>query len=126
MIDAYDEEEYTNQKGEKETRVVARFHPNIAPVRYAILPLVKKDALQVQLGEALFRTLSKRFICEYDDQGAIGKRYRRQDEIGTPFCITLDQQTVEEYQKDPNSYTVTLRDRDSMEQKRVTVASLLG
>ncbi len=121
MIDAYDEEEYTNQKGEKETRVVARFHPNIAPVKYAILPLVKKDEIQVQLGEELFRKLSKQYVCEYDDNGAIGKRYRRQDEIGTPFCITFDQQTVEEYQKNPTSYTVTLRDRDSMEQKRIEI-----
>lgn len=81
MIDAYDEEEYLNQKGEKETRVVARFHPNIAPVKYAILPLVKKDEVQVQLGKELFHKLSKLYSCEYDDNGAIGKRYRRQDEI---------------------------------------------
>ena len=81
MIDAYDEEEYENPKGEKETRVVARFHKNIAPIKFAILPLIKKDEKQVEIAENIFRKLSKTYKCEYDDGGAIGKRYRRQDEI---------------------------------------------
>ncbi|GHW02909.1 glycine--tRNA ligase [candidate division SR1 bacterium] len=124
MIDAYDEEEYTNQKGEKEIRTVARFNPNIAPVKFAILPLIKKDEIQVKLGEDLFHKLSKKYFCEYDDNGAIGKRYRRQDEIGTPYCITFDQQSVEEYHADPASVTVTLRDRDTMSQQRFLVSDI--
>lgn len=117
MIDAYDEEEYTNQKGEKETRTVARFHKNIAPVKFAILPLIKKDEKQVQIAEELFKKLSKEYKCEYDDNGAIGKRYRRQDEIGTPYCITIDHQTLEDG-------TVTIRDRDTMEQKRIKIEEI--
>jgi glycyl-tRNA synthetase len=117
MIDAYDEEEYTNQKGEKEIRTVARFHKTIAPVKFAILPLIKKDEQQVAIGKELFKKLSKQRKCEYDDNGAIGKRYRRQDEIGTPYCITIDQQSLEDG-------TVTVRERDSMQQERVKIEDI--
>ncbi len=116
MFDCYDEEEYTAGSGEKETRVVTRFPKAIAPIKFAILPLIKKDEKQMAFAEDLFRKLSKEYVCEFDDGGAIGKRYRRQDEIGTPYCITIDHDTVREGE----TYgTVTLRDRDTMEQIRV-------
>ncbi len=112
MIDAYEEEKYTDQNGKEATRIVARFNKHIAPIKFAILPLIKKDEKQVEIAETLFKKLSKKYMCEYDDGGAIGKRYRRQDEIGTPFCITIDHQSCDDG-------TVTIRHRDSMEQERV-------
>ena len=114
MIDAYEEEEYTDGNGKTQTRVVARFHKNIAPIKFAILPLIKKDAKQVQIARDIFDKLSDQYMCEYDDGWAIGKRYRRQDEIGTPYCITVDHQTLEDG-------TVTLRDRDTMGQARIQI-----
>jgi glycyl-tRNA synthetase len=86
-------------------------------VKFAILPLIKKDEAQVKIWEELFRKLSKQYKCEYDDNGAIGKRYRRQDEIWTPYCITIDQQSSEDG-------TITIRDRDTMEQKRVKIEEI--
>ncbi len=106
LCDAYDEEEV---KGE--TRVVMRFHPRIAPIKAAVLPLVKKDGL-AELGEEFERKLRKKFPTYYDHAGAIGRRYRRMDEVGTPFCICLDYETKE-------NGTVTVRERDSMEQSRM-------
>ncbi len=117
MLEFYDEEEYTDWNGEKETRVVIRFPKDIAPVKFAILPLIKKDEKQMAFAEDLFKKLSKLYSCEFDDGGAIGKRYRRQDEIGTPYCLTIDHQTIEDG-------TVTIRVRDSMEQKRVKVEDI--
>lgn len=105
MFDAYEEE--TLADGSQ--RTVAHFHKNIAPVKYAILPLIKKNEDQVRIAQEIYGQLAQDYVCEYDETGAIGKRYRRQDEIGTPFCITVDHQTVEDG-------TVTLRERDSMEQ----------
>ena len=95
-------------------RTVLHFHPVIAPVKIGVLPLSKK------LGEAaeeVYGTLSKYYNCEYDDRGNIGKRYRRQDEIGTPYCVTYDFDSQEDN-------CVTVRERDSMEQERVPVAEL--
>ena len=112
LIDAYTEEKYTDGNGAEQTRTVARFHKNIAPVKFAIIPLLKKDAAMVEFAENLYKKLSKTYMCEFDDSGNIGKCYRRQDEIGTPYCITIDHQTMEDG-------TVTIRDRDSMEQKRI-------
>lgn len=117
MFDCYDEEEYTDGKGNQQTRVVVRFPEHIAPVRYAILPLIKKDEDQVRIAKEIFAKLWADAICEYDDGWAIGKRYRRQDEIWTPRCITVDHQSVEDG-------TVTLRNRDTMEQERVAIDSL--
>ena len=113
MLEFYDEENLKNG----ESRVVVRFPKQLAPVKFAVLPLVKKEEKQVEIAEKIFKDLSKKFKCEYDDWGAIGKRYRRQDEIGTPFCITVDPQSVEDW-------TVTIRDRDTMEQKRVKIEEL--
>jgi len=112
LCEAYDEEVLDAEKND--VRTVLHFHPAIAPVKAAILPLSKKlsdKALEI------YNSLSKKFNCEYDDAGSIGKRYRRQDEIGTPYCVTIDFDTLED-----NS--VTIRDRDSMEQVRLPIAEL--
>ncbi|MBN1697832.1 MAG: glycine--tRNA ligase [Spirochaetales bacterium] len=111
LSDAYDEEEV-----EGETRTVLRFHPILAPVTIGVFPLVKKDGL-AELAKDIETSLRDDFTTFYDQGGAIGRRYRRQDEIGTPYCITIDYQT-----KDDN--TVTLRFRDSMEQVRVKVPEI--
>lgn len=105
LVDAYDEEEIA----ENDTRVVLHFHPALAPVKAAVLPLSKK--LSVKATE-LYTSLSKKFNVEFDDAGSIGKRYRRQDEIGTPFCICYDFDSLEDG-------CVTIRDRDTMEQIRI-------
>jgi glycyl-tRNA synthetase len=94
-------------------RVVLRIPPALAPVKLAVLPLVKKDGL-AELGEKIFNDLRFEFNCQYDEGDSIGKRYRRQDAIGTPFCITIDHQTLEDG-------TVTIRERDTMQQSRVKV-----
>ena len=113
VTEAYDEEALDDGT----TRTVMHFHPAIAPVKAAVLPLTKK--LKEQATE-LYTMLSKKFVVEYDETGAIGKRYRRQDEIGTPFCITYDFDTIE---KDG---CVTVRDRDTMEQERVKIDELVA
>ena len=118
MLEFYDEENLENG----ESRVVIRFPKQLAPVKFAILPLVKKDVAQVETAEKIFRDLSKSFKCEYDDGWAIWKRYRRQDEIGTPYCVTVDQESVDK--NSPNYWTVTVRERDSMEQTRVNIKDL--
>jgi len=110
LCDAYAEEEVG--EGEKaETRNVLRFHPAIAPYTVAVFPLVKKDGMP-ERAHALEADLRKQFNVFYDEKGAIGRRYRRQDEIGTPFCVTVDGDTLE-------AGTVTIRDRDSMQQDRI-------
>lgn len=114
MIDAYDEEKYTDGNGNEQTRVVARFHKNIAPIKFAIIPLVKKDQDQVNMWKEIYKKLSQDYMCEFDDSWNIGKCYRRQDEIGTPYCITIDNQSIQDW-------TVTMRDRDSMKQWRIKV-----
>ncbi|MBI2638471.1 glycine--tRNA ligase [Candidatus Peregrinibacteria bacterium] len=113
LLEAYDEDEAPTEKGGMESRVVLRFPPNIAPVKAAILPLMKKDPLGPAARE-IFETLKKNFAVEYDESGSIGKRYRRHDELGTPFCFTVDFQTVDDK-------TVTVRDRDTMKQERIKI-----
>jgi glycyl-tRNA synthetase len=110
LVDAYDEEEVAGRK-----RTVLRLHPAIAPVKAAVLPLIAKDEGMVAKARALYEELRAEFMVEYDDGGAIGRRYRRQDEIGTPFAFTIDEQTLEDD-------TVTIRDRDSLAQERVSIA----
>ena len=112
LTEAYDEEVIDAEKND--TRVVLHFHPAIAPFKAAVLPLSKK--LSDQAGE-VFDTLSKKFNVDFDDAGSIGKRYRRQDEIGTPYCITYDFDSVEDG-------CVTVRDRDTMEQVRLPISEL--
>ena len=111
LCEAYDEEEITDG----DVRTVMRLHPALAPYKAAILPLSKK---LVEQAEELYSTISKHFMIEYDDTGSIGKRYRRQDEIGTPYCITYDFESVEDK-------CVTVRDRDTMQQERVVIESLV-
>ena len=111
LIDAYDEETVTDAKGKEDTRTVLRLHPALAPYKAAVLPLAKKLA---PVAEPIHEKLSKYFAVDYDTAGSIGKRYRREDEIGTPFSICVDFDTEEDG-------CVTIRDRDTMEQIRVPV-----
>src|SRR5665648_924522 len=111
LVDAYDEEILTSADGKEDTRIVLHFHPAIAPFKAAILPLAKKLS---PIAEPIFEELSKHFMVDYDETGSIGKRYRREDEIGTPFCICVDFDT----QIDG---CVTIRDRDTMKQIRIPV-----
>ena len=112
LCEAYDEEVLDAEKND--VRTVLHFHPAIAPVKVGVFPLSKKLA---EGAEKVFQQLSKNYNCEYDDRGAIGKRYRRQDEIGTPYCITYDFDSEEDG-------AVTVRDRDTMEQERVKIEDL--
>lgn len=113
MFDAYQEEEYEDWNWRTQERVVVKFHKSLAPVKFAIFPLIKKDDKQTAMAKDIFDQLSDHFVCEYDESWNIGKRYRRQDEIGTPFCLTVDHQSIEDG-------TVTIRDRDTMQQKRIS------
>jgi glycyl-tRNA synthetase len=116
LCDAYDEEKVADKGNDDDWRTVLRFHPNLAPVTVAVLPLMKKDGL-AELAQDIRNELKEDFATDYDHAGAIGRRYRRQDEAGTPFCVTVD------YESKDNQ-TVTLRFRDSMEQVRVSRAKL--
>ena len=93
-----------------------RFHPRLAPIKAAIFPLVNKDGMP-EVAQKIYRDLKKSFNVFYDDKGAVGRRYRRQDEAGTPYCITVDGQTLQDQ-------TVTIRDRDTLLQERVAIAEL--
>jgi glycyl-tRNA synthetase len=112
LIDAYEEEAL-----EKETRVVLRLHPEIAPITVGVFPLVKKEGMAEKAAEIEQELRRARLATFYDDKGAIGRRYRRQDEAGTPFCVTIDGETM-------TAGAVTVRHRDSMQQERVMVAEL--
>ncbi len=114
LVDAYDEEVVAERP-----RTVLRFHPRLAPVKAAVLPLVGNDGALVEKARALFGELRGALPCEYDDSAAIGKRYRRQDEIGTPWAITIDHETL-------SDGTVTLRDRDTLAQERVAIEAVRG
>jgi glycyl-tRNA synthetase len=113
LVDAYDEEDV-----EGEQRTVLKLHPALAPVKVAVLPLVRKDG-QPELAREVYEAIKPIVQAEYDEGGSIGKRYRRQDEIGTPWCVTIDHQSLEDR-------TVTVRDRDSLEQERVAIDALPG
>jgi glycyl-tRNA synthetase len=113
LVDAYDEDEVNGEK-----RNVLRFHPALAPIKCAILPLVKKDGLP-EIARTLYDQLKRRLNCYYDEKSAIGRRYRRQDEAGTPWCFTIDGQTKEDQ-------TVTVRERDSLKQERIHLDNVLN
>ncbi len=113
LLEAYDEDEAPNTKGGVDRRTVLRFDPRLAPVKVAVLPLSRNPELSPKARE-LAAALRKRWVVEFDDAGAIGRRYRRQDEIGTPFCVTVDFDTLQDN-------AVTVRDRDSMAQDRISV-----
>ncbi|MFH1404927.1 MAG: glycine--tRNA ligase [Patescibacteria group bacterium] len=116
MLEAYTEEPVPSAKGEMETRVVMKFHPRIAPYKIAILPLSKKPELS-QVAKELQLQLTKKWYTDYDETQSIGKRYRRQDEIGTPYCVTIDFDSLEDKK-------ATVRDRDTMGQDRVELSEL--
>ena len=115
-MDAYDEEVLTDAKGKEDVRIVLRFHPALAPFKAAVLPLAKKLG---PVAEPIFEDLAKSFPVDYDAAGSIGKRYRREDEIGTPFCICVDFDTE-------TDGCVTIRDRDTMEQVRIPISEVKG
>ena len=114
LANAYVEEEIK----EGDTRTIMRFHPRIAPLKVAILPLVKRDGMP-EIARRIEADLRPHLRVFYDEGGAIGRRYRRMDEVGTPFCLTVDSDTIADD-------TVTIRERDSMAQERVPISDLLG
>jgi glycyl-tRNA synthetase len=117
LCEAYTEDQAPDEKGQMQTRTLMKFHPRIAPIKAAVFPLVKKDGMP-EVARDIYRALKQRFVAFYDEKGAVGRRYRRQDEAGTPYCITVDGQTLVDQ-------TVTIRDRDSLEQWRVKSADVV-
>ena len=117
LCQAYTEDEAPDEQGKPQPRVVMRFHPRIAPIKAAVFPLVRKDGMP-EIAQQIYRNLKRQFPVFYDEKGAVGRRYRRQDEAGTPYCITVDGQTREDQ-------TVTIRDRDSLQQWRVKIDDVL-
>jgi glycyl-tRNA synthetase len=117
LCEAYHEDQAPDDKGDMQTRTVMKFHPRIAPVKAAVFPLVKKDGMP-EAAKEIYTALKRRFVTFYDEKGAVGRRYRRQDEAGTPYCITVDGQTLQDN-------TVTIRDRDSLEQWRCKSADVV-
>ncbi len=113
LLDAYTEDEAPNAKGVLEKRVVLKLDPRLAPVKAAVLPLSRNADLS-PVAKDLAAELRRHWNCEFDDAGAIGRRYRRQDEIGTPFCVTVDFDTLDDH-------AVTIRERDTMAQERIAL-----
>jgi glycyl-tRNA synthetase len=111
LCNAYDEDEAPTADGKTEKRTILHFHPKLAPIKAAIFPLVNKDGLQ-EISHSITNDLKRSFNVFYDESGAVGRRYRRQDECGTPYCITVDYDTLKDN-------TVTIRERDSMQQERI-------
>src|SRR6266571_4407370 len=124
ICEAYAEDQAPDEKGKMETRVVLRFQPRMAPIKCGIFPLLKNKEPLVAKAKEIVDLLRSHMSVFYDESGAIGRRYRRQDEIGTPFCVTVDFETFGEKQAQLRD-TVTLRERDSMKQERVKISDLL-
>jgi glycyl-tRNA synthetase len=118
LLAAYDEEDVPNEKGGTEKRTVLRFHPRLAPIAVAVLPLSRNDKL-VPVADEIAARLRPHFMIDVDSAGSIGRRYRRQDEVGTPWCVTVDFDTLDDR-------AVTVRDRDSMTQERVAIDDLVA
>ncbi len=118
LCEAYAEDEAPDENGKMQSRVVMRFHPRLAPIKAAVFPLVRKDGMP-EIAQEIYRQLKAEFNAFYDEKGAVGRRYRRQDEAGTPFCITVDGQTL-------TDGTVTIRDRDTLKQWRVHKSACLA
>ncbi|MEM6474142.1 MAG: glycine--tRNA ligase, partial [Planctomycetota bacterium] len=116
LCEAYTEDEAPDEKGNMQTRTVMKLHPRLAPIKAAVFPLVKKDGMP-EVAKEIYGELKRSMNVFYDDKGAVGRRYRRQDEAGTPYCITVDGDTLEKR-------TVTVRDRDSLEQVRIPIDEL--
>jgi glycyl-tRNA synthetase len=113
LCQAYTEDAIPDEKGVPQARVVMKLHPRLAPIKAAVFPLVKRDGMPA-LAADVYRELKRHWPVFYDEKGAIGRRYRRQDEAGTPFCITVDGQTMQDK-------TVTIRHRDTCQQSRIKV-----
>ena len=118
LVEAYDEDEAPNTKGGVDKRTVLRLDPRLAPVKAAVLPLSRNEELSPKARD-LAAELRQHWNVDFDDAGAIGRRYRRQDEIGTPFCITVDFDTLDDQ-------AVTIRERDTMAQERVSISKVSG
>lgn len=118
LCEAYSEDEAPDEHGNLQSRTVMKLHPRLAPIKAAIFPLVKKDGMP-EVAKQIYGELKPRMNVFYDEKGAVGRRYRRQDEAGTPYCITVDTETL-------TDHTVTLRDRDTLEQTRIKIADLAG
>jgi glycyl-tRNA synthetase len=118
LCDAFCEDEAPDEKGKMQSRTVLRFHPRLAPIKVAVFPLVRKDGM-LEKARGIYEALRKRMATFYDEKGAVGRRYRRQDEVGTPFCVTVDGQTM-------TDGTVTVRDRDAMTQQRVSADGVVA
>lgn len=117
LCDAYHEDEVPDEDGKPRSRTVLKLHPRLAPIKAAILPLVKKDGMP-EVATALYRSLKPHMACMYDEKGSVGRRYARQDEAGTPWCLTIDGQTL-------TDNTVTLRDRDTLSQERIPIDAVV-
>jgi len=117
LIDAYREEEAPTAKGGTEKRAYLALHKTLAPTKVAVLPLSRNEQL-TPTARQVFDLVKPEWLCDFDDAGSIGRRYRRQDEVGTPFCVTVDFETLEDRQ-------VTVRERDSMAQERLPVENLV-
>jgi glycyl-tRNA synthetase len=124
LCEAFDEEILTDDKGKEDIRTVLRFKPTMAPIKLGIFPLLKKNEEQVRIAREIQQKLQKWMTVFYDDGGAVGRRYRRQDEVGTPYCVTVDFDTLGENGDDLKG-TVTIRHRDSMAQERIKIEALL-
>ncbi|HTN75215.1 MAG TPA: His/Gly/Thr/Pro-type tRNA ligase C-terminal domain-containing protein, partial [Pirellulaceae bacterium] len=119
LCEAYHEDEAPDENGKMQSRVVMKFHPRIAPIKAAVFPLVKKEGMP-EIAQGIYRAFKKQGLnAFYDEGGAVGRRYRRQDEAGTPYCITVDGQTL-------TDQTVTVRDRDTLEQWRVKIDDVVS
>ncbi len=116
LVDAYNEEEAPSAEGAMETRIVLKLHPKLAPTKVAVFPLVNRDGMP-EMATGIESDLREHFRVFYDDSGAVGRRYRRQDEAGTPFCVTVDSQSLQDQ-------TVTVRERDSMKQDRIAAGNV--
>jgi len=119
LLDAYTEETRPDAKGNDKPRTVLKLHPRLAPIKAAVLPLVKKDGLPELARDIVTQFFDTGLNARYDEQQSIGKRYARHDEAGTPYCLTIDHETKE-------SGTVTIRDRDTTEQERIPVEQALS
>jgi glycyl-tRNA synthetase len=113
LCEAYTEDSAPDEHGKPQPRTLMRFHPRLAPIKAAVFPLVRKDGMP-EIAREIYGQLKRHVNVFYDEKGAVGRRYRRQDEVGTPLCITVDGQTL-------GDRTVTLRDRDTLQQRRVPI-----
>ena len=116
LCEAYHEDEAPDENGKLQSRVVMKLHPRLAPIKAAVFPLVKKDGMP-ELAQEIYAELKRDIAVFYDEKSAVGRRYRRQDEAGTPYCITVDTESL-------TTKTVTIRDRDTLEQTRVKIDEL--